>query len=66
MSIEALEAREDILWVQPNFSYENTEETVDDPMFAEQWALLHDGTFSLQNRQTQSTGEAFDYRPTPG
>ncbi len=52
-TIETLSAQSDIVWIQPNFSYENTGAETGEPMFAEQWALLNDGTFELKEQENE-------------
>ncbi len=49
--IEALSSRSDVTWVQPNFSYEDTGEAVNDTLYSEQWALNNDGSFTFQPQQ---------------
>lgn len=53
--LKELRGQDDIVWVQPNFSYENTGETVDDPMYARQWAFSNDGTFLMQEEDDQNS-----------
>jgi len=52
-AIETLSAQSSIVWIQPNFTYNNTGTAVDDPMYAEQWALSNDGTFELEEKENQ-------------
>ena len=46
-ALEALAARDDVLLVQPNYSYENDALSVNDTYAGLQWALSNDGSFTL-------------------
>ena len=51
--IGALSQQSDIVWIQPNFTYENSGSDIDDPMYDEQWALSNDGTFEMQEEENK-------------
>ena len=42
-----LASEENIAFIQPNYSYVKTGETVNDTNFSEQWALYNDGSFEI-------------------
>ena len=46
-ALEAFAARDDVLLVQPNYSYENDALSVNDTYAGLQWALSNDGSFTL-------------------
>lgn len=51
--LEELRSQDGVVWVQPNFSYENTGDSVDDPMYAQQWAFSNDGSFQMEAAEDQ-------------
>lgn len=51
--LNTLAGQDDVVWIQPNFTYGNTAETVDDPMYDEQWALSNDGSFQMEEEENQ-------------
>lgn len=54
--ISGLTSRDDVLFVQPNFEYTAdalSVETVNDEMFAEQWALYNDGSFRIEDQENE-------------
>lgn len=51
--IETLAARDDVSVVQPNYSYEDQAFSVNDALIGEQWALLNDGSFSIEEEKNR-------------
>lgn len=51
--LKALAADENVMLVQPNYSYENTGLSVDDALAGEQWALDNDGTFQMEEQENE-------------
>lgn len=54
--LQALASRDGAVLVQPNYVYESTAATVNDPLFPRQWALENDGT--LQNTANHTAAVA--------
>ena len=48
-----LSALPNVTLVQPNYSYENTIFSVDDPLVLQQWALYNDGSFYMEETKNQ-------------
>lgn len=46
-AFDSLLANPDVLWFQPNYSYESASQILD-PYYSEQWALSNDGTFRME------------------
>ena len=51
--LKALAADENVMLVQPNYSYGNTGLSVDDALAGEQWALDNDGTFQMEEQENE-------------
>lgn len=51
--LDTLAAQENVMLVQPNYSYENTGLSVNDSLAKEQWALENDGTFQMKEQQNK-------------
>lgn len=51
--IKKLAARADVSVVQPNYAYEDQALSVNDTLLAEQWALLNDGSFSIEEEKNR-------------
>lgn len=49
--LKTLTSQSGIVWLQPNFTYENTGSESSDPMYDEQWALSNDGTFEMEEEE---------------
>ena len=69
--IRELTARDDVLFVQPNFEYTAdalSVETVNDAMFAEQWALYNDGSFEIEDQENDYPvyDDPFEQPSAPG
>lgn len=52
-ALKALAADENVMLVQPNYSYGNTGLSVDDVLAGEQWALDNDGTFQMEEQENE-------------
>lgn len=51
--LNTLFRQDDVVWIQPNFTYGNLTSAVDDPMYGEQWALSNDGSFAMEEEENQ-------------
>lgn len=51
--LKTLAADENVMLVQPNYSYGNTGLSVDDALAGEQWALDNDGTFQMEEQENE-------------
>jgi len=51
--IQSLAKREDIILVQPNYTYESTALSTSDEFLSEQWALDNDGSFYMEEQQNE-------------
>lgn len=61
--IEALNARSDVAFVQPNFVY-SKESAPNDEYFTRQWALFNDGSFAVDEQDTVLTSPSNPYGST--
>lgn len=50
--LETLAADEDVLLVQPNYTYSGEAVSVNEPLAGQQWALSNDGTFQAPGQQS--------------
>ncbi len=51
--LAALAANEQVVFTQPNYTYSTADFSTNDTLFAQQWALNNDGTFSMIENQNQ-------------
>lgn len=51
--LEELASAEDVILVQPNYTYDSSAFSTQDALTAQQWALSNDGTFHMEEQKNQ-------------